>query len=186
MSLDRFVSLIKVAGESIDGDYTAYVMDCTSKEKDMRKAVGLGTCHCCDYFMVNAQSLILIEETQLLKTIKRLRREYGDLSEKKKDTMVNKRIRDEMQLKAYGTMLVLCRLSMKCTSARNLIQDRKYQFWLVASSIDAQDEMKYFDSLKDSLKTDLSQVLSKTLLDGVNVLSADTLKEWLSNNAITP
>ena len=91
-----------------------------------------------------------------------------------------------MQLKAYGTMLVLCRLSMKYASAKELIQGRKYQFWLVASSIDTTDEQIYFDNQKDSLKGNLTGALGKTLLDDVDVLSADTLKERLSNNATTP
>ena len=183
MSLNRFVEEIKIAKKPIG---KAYIMDSTRKKNNMRKTVDLGTCHCCDYFVVSAQSVILIEETRLLQTIKRLRREYRDLSGKKRDAMVNKRIRDEMQLKAYGTMLVLCRLSMKCASARNLIQGRKCQFWLVASSIDTPGKMRYFDNLKDSLKNDLGRILSKILLDDVDVLSADTLKEWLSNNATTP
>ena len=186
MSLNRFVSPIEVAREPISGKYTAYVMDSTIEEKDMRKAVDLGTCHCCDYFLLREEFIILIEETQLLKTVKKIRDEYDSLDEVKKDEIVNKCIRDEMQLKVYGTMLVLCRLSMKYTSARDLIQGRKYQFWLVASSIDTTDEKIYFDNQKDSLKGDLTGVLGKTLLNDVDVLSADTLKERLSDNATTP
>ncbi len=186
MSLDRFIVPIQVAEQPLGKQYTAYVMDSSDTEKDMRKTVDLGTCHCCDYFVASGQFIIFIEETQLLRTVKRIRGEYGDLTEEKKDAMVNKRIRDEMQLKAYGAMLVLCRLSAKCTSVKTLIQGKKYQFWLVASSIDTADEKISFDYQEDSLRRDLKGVLGGELLDGVRVLTASTLKEWLSDNATTP
>ena len=93
MSLDRFIVPIQVARKSLGEQYTAYIMDSTSEEKDMRKAVDLGTCHCCDYFLLREESIILIEETQLLKTVKKIRDEYDNLDEVKKDEIVNKRIR---------------------------------------------------------------------------------------------
>ena len=186
-NLEQFLGVIKVADQPLSNGCTAYYMDGgkgAQEKPDLRKHVGLGGCHCCDYFLSGKQSITLIEETRLSKTVDRLRAEYGYLDETKRDEAVKNRIRDEMQLKAYGAMLVLCRLSMKCASAKNLIQGKKYQFWLVASSITTQDEERHFDYQKDSLKRDLTQVLGKTLLDEVDVLSADTLKERLSGAAL--
>ena len=91
MSLDKFKKPIEVAQEVVDEKYTAYKMDSTVKESDMRKTVGLGTCQCCDYFLPEDQSIILIEETRL-------------------PPEINEEVETEMKLKAYGSMLVLCRL----------------------------------------------------------------------------
>ena len=179
-SLDKFLEPIKVAGKSIGNKYKAYKMDSTVANNNMRKMVGLGTCHCCDYFRLNDNSITLIEETQLLKTVEDIREEYDYLNDKDKKDVVNVRIREEIQLKAYGAMLVLCRLAAKCASVKQLFQDKKYHFWLVASSINLAEEKRYFDNLKDTLLTDLKSVLGKTLLDDVVVLSSDTLKDKLS------
>ena len=159
--------------------YKAYKMDSNVANNNMRKMVGLGTCHCCDYFLPNDNSITLIEETQLLKTVEDIREEYDYLNDKDKKDVVNVRIREEIQLKAYGAMLVLCRLAAKCANAKQLFRDKKYHFWLVASNINLDDE-KYFDNLKDSLRGKLTQVLGNTLLDEVVVLSSDTLKDKLS------
>lgn len=187
MSLDRFKKPIEIAREVIDEKYTAYKMDSTDKESDMRKAVGLGTCKCCDYFLPRNESIILIEETQLPKKVEEIREEYAYLEDEKKiNEIVNDKITDDLHLKAYGAMLVLCRLSATCTSARELFDHKKYQFWLVASKIETPDEKMYFDNQKDTLKGDLTSVIGKILLEDVNVWSAEDLKIWLSNNATTP
>jgi len=65
MSLDNFKKPIELAREVIDERYIAYKMDSNVQEGNMRKAVGLGTCHCCDYFLLEDRSIILIEETSL-------------------------------------------------------------------------------------------------------------------------
>ena len=131
-SLDKFLEPIKVAGKSMGNKYKAYKMDSNVANNNMRKMVGLGTCHCCDYFLPNDNSITLIEETQLLKTVEDIREEYDYLNDKDKKDVVNVRIREEIQLKAYGAMLVLCRLAAKCANAKQLFRDKKYHFWLVA------------------------------------------------------
>jgi len=161
-------------------------MDSTVEESDMRKAVGLGTCQCCDYFLPRNESIILIEETQLSKKVETIRKEYAYLEDEEKiKKIVNDKIRDRLQLKAYGAMLVLCRLSKKYPSAGELIEGKTYQFWLVASKIDTPDEKRYFDNQKDTLKGDLSATIGKILLEDVRVWSSEDLKTRLSNNAAT-
>ena len=177
-SLDQFLEPIEIAGKSIGNNYKAYKMD--NDDNDMRKMVGLGTCHCCDYFLPRDNSITLIEETQLLKKVNGIRRKYSYLNDADMDKAVNKRIRDRMQLKAYGAMLVLCRLAAKCANVKQLLQDKKYHFWLVASSINSAEDIIYFDNLKDTLLIDLRSVLGKTLLDDVDVLSSDILQARLS------
>ena len=178
--LDKFLEPIKVAGNSIGNKYKAYKMDNTDAGKDMRKVVGLGECHCCDYFLPKDKSITLIEETRLLEKMKNIKKKYDYLNDKDKDKVANNRIRERMQLKAYGAMLVLCRLTAKCTEVKQLFQDKKYNFWLVASNIKSEDDKIFFDNLKDDLRQRLKQVLGKTLLDDVDVLSSDTLQDRLS------
>jgi len=184
MSLDQFKKPIEIAREVIGEEYTAYKMDSTVEESDMRKAVGLGTCQCCDYFLPGNESVILIEETQLSKKVETIREEYAYLeNEKKINKIVNDKIRDRLQLKAYGAMLVLCRLSKIYPGARELIEGKTYQFWLVASKIDTPGEKRYFDNQKDTLKWDLSGTIGKILLEDVRIWSSEDLKIWLSDNA---
>lgn len=167
MSLDKFKKPIEVAKKVVNKKYTAYKMDSTDKASDMRKTVGLGTCQCCDYFLSENQFIILIEETKLPKEI-------------------DKEIKTEMQLKAYGSMLVLCRLSMECASAKELVRNKKYKFWVVDSNTDKLSDERYTDVQSNPLKQALTRVIGRKLLCNVEVLSAEAFKVWLSNNAATP
>lgn len=182
-SIDQFIEPIKVAGEPVDGNHTAYKMDDTAENRDMRIVAGLASCHCCDYFLPRDDSVVLIEETRLLKRVQNIREEYAYLKEKHLNAHVNKLIRDRMQLKAYGAMLVLCRLAEICTAAKDIIHGKKYEFWLVASVTDSPDEKRLFDNLKDSLLKMLRDVLGKELLDNVEVIPSGSLGARLSGNA---
>ncbi len=182
MSLDQFIEPIKVAGKLVGKKYKAYKMDSNGKNNNMRKMVGLGTCHCCDYFLPRSGSIILIEETRLLEKVKKIRKKYNYLKDGDKDDIVNNLIRDRMQLKAYGSMLILCRLASNCSDIKKLIQNNKCCFWFVASSINSEDEKRFFDNLKDSLRRGITQVLGKISVDDVDVMSSDILKKRISNN----
>ena len=180
MSLEKYKAQVVVGGETISSQYPAYKMDSTEPENHMRRDVELGTVHCCDFFMATNQAVVLLEETDLLKTVSRIEKEYRYLKGKDKGDIINKKIRDENQLKAYGSMLVLCRLSAKNTEVRKLCERRKFEFWLVAGKIEGEGREKYFDSLKDSLREDLTGVIGKQLLENVEVLSPDDLRKKIS------
>ena len=185
MFLERFKEPITVAGTVLDQELTAYRMD--NEKNDMRKSAKLGTCHCCDYFLPRNEFVVLIEETRLAETVKTIRAEFSYLdNERKIDEIVNEKIKDEQQLKAYGAMLVLSRLTVDCADAKKLVHGKKYKFWLVAGKIDTQDKERYFDHQKDNLKTKLTGSMGGTLLAGVEVLSAENLKTKLSHNATAP
>lgn len=181
-SLDRFLKPIEIAGSPLGAQYKAYKMDSTQKDNNMRKMVDLGTCHCCDYFFIEkGGSIILLEETRLLQKVEGIRQEYDYLNTADKNKAVNNRIKQRMQLKAYGTMLVLCRLAAKYSSAKTIIEHKQYHFWVVASNINSTQEKRYFDSLRFSLRQALRAVLGKNLLTEVDVLSADDLKARFSS-----
>lgn len=197
MSLEQFRVPIQAAGKVIDAAYTAYKMDGDEGggEKDMRKAAGLGACHCCDYFLLDDESVILIEETQLSKTVAQIKEKYAYLNEKDQKEIINNKITEEIQLKVYGAMLVLSRIMEKCGSAKELMQGKKTKFWLVASRADAPAEEKlsdeedralFLDNRDSDLKDRLSGAIGGTLLVKVSVLSVNTLETWLARHASTP
>ena len=185
MSLEQFKETVTVAGEVIDEKFAAYRMD--SQNNDMRTAAGLGACHCCDYFLSVNGVVILIEETRLPETVETIRAEFSYLdNEEKVSEIVNEKIKNEHQLKAYGAMLVLSRLVVDCTDANELVHGKKFEFWLVATRIDTPEKKIYFDSQRDNLETKLTDSMGGTLKIKVEVLSAEELKTKLSNHAPTP
>ena len=215
ISLEEFCKPIMVARKPIDGGHRAYKMDSTAKESDeqnapdMRSAVGLGTCECCDYFLPRNNSIVLIEETQLNRgkedKKKKLRKNCPYLSEDDLGKYADELIKDEMVLKAYGSMLVLCRLAEKCAAAKKIMRGKKYKFWLVASVAegarlkerredDRQDERQAQDNLKDffqksfgRIKSGLSgKVVDNKVVDDVAVMSTEDLENLLSETVRLP
>ncbi len=177
-SLTQFFGPIEIAKQPM-GEHKAYQMDKpVNGSPDMRRFVGLGECNCCDYFLPTGEVIILIEETQLSRKMQLLRNEYAYLNDNNKDDFAIKRIREEMRLKAYGSMLVLCRLAARCRDAAEMFQGKKYVFWVVASSVDTEDTV-VFDNLKDNLLSMLGGALGREIVSDTAVLPSDTLKDKL-------
>ncbi len=88
----------------------AYKMDGCAPAPSMRKRAGLGTLHCCDYVRIDGEKTILIEDTQLGKTMVRLQEKYDSMEKEKREEYIRERIKSENCLKVYGSLLVLCRL----------------------------------------------------------------------------
>ena len=181
MSLDQFRETIQIAGKPLDSQIVAFGMDGESREMpDMREYVELGKCNSCDYFLPADDSIILIEETQLLRGIAGLKTQYGYLNERDQEKHVNRRIREENRLKVYGSLLVLCRLRNKCDRARQMIDGKRYKFWLVVSDSDVDEIERFMDSLRENLYAELRGVLSKKVVDEVYVLPANLLTKKLT------
>ena len=184
--LDKFLEPIEIAGEAMKEGYKAYKMDGAKNDEDMRVFVGLKTCNCCDYFLpYGNNAIILIEETRLSESLESYRKEYHYLEDSDKDDFALKRMREEVRLKAYGSMLVLCRLKEKCSTARSLFQNKKYHFWLVASG-KGTDYQRGVDNLHDNALTMLRGVLSKEIVDTVEVFPPEILRNKLSEHESTP
>ena len=176
-SLDRFLEPIEIAEKAMAEGYRAYKMD---RNKDgMRHFVGLGECNCFDYFHLYGNSITLIEETRLKDSMEHQRIEYHYLKSEEKEDFAFKRTREEIRLKAYGSMLVLCRLTEKCHDVKKLFQNKKYCFWIVASDMNAGD-IKAFDNLRDDSLSMLRGALSEELVDTVELLSPEDLRNKLS------
>ena len=177
-SLNQFFRPVEIAEQPME-ELKAYKMDePINGSPDMRRFVGLGECNCCDYFLPKGEVIILIEETQLSRQMQSLRSEYPYPNDNNNDDFAIKRIHEEMRLKAYGSMLVLCRLAAKCGDAEKMFQKKKFAFWVIASSITVEDK-NALDNLKDNLLAMLGGALGREIVDSVEVFPADMLKEQL-------
>lgn len=185
ITLAKFLEPIKLAGTPLEA-HRAYRMDGNSPQPDMRKGAGLGTCTCCDYFVTNTDSVFLIEETELLKSIQGWKKEVEYLNDNERKNFLDEKVKTENRLKVYGSLLVLARLTNKCAEVRNLVGEKKYCFWLVVSGLSAPEDKIYIDNLKDDLTGALRGALTAEVMDKVEVFPANHLADKLSANQATP
>lgn len=187
IALEKFLEPIKLANTPLSEPPRAYRMDGNAPQPDMRKDAGLGSCNCCDYFMPwNDDSVLLIEETQLIQQMKDLKREYRYLKSAHQKHFIDKYIKQENRVKAYGSMLILCRLAAVCRDAKNLLGTKKYKFWIVDSGVYSTKDAKLFRNLKQLLFHGLKDVLSDKIVDDVKILPSNTFVTKLSEQATTP
>ena len=181
MPLSKFAEPIK----SIGGVFKAYRMDSTKKGFSMRDDAGLGTCECCDYVTVSKdnQSVVLIEETDLEKTIIAFKERYDYLSDDDQVDLLYDKVLREHRLKLYGSMLVLCRLSCSQDEVKAFLPDNEFQFWLVTTSA-LSDSVILMDHLTDNLRGFLKSPLTKEMMDVVDIIPSTKLAEKLSDEAV--
>ena len=84
-------------------------------------------------------------------------------------------IRNENKLKVYGSMLVLCRLSAISNNTKDLLNNRKYTFWLVASGMEKEEDTIMFDHLRDRLLSELRSALTNNIVDSVEIIPSNLL-----------
>ncbi len=185
IALEKFLEPIKVAGNPLK-DHRAYRMDDGSGKPDMRKDAGLAECSCCDYFVTNTESIFLIEETQLLESIKGWKKEVEYLNKNDRQNFVDEKVKTENRLKVYGALLVLSRLTNRYAEVRNLLAEKKYCFWLVVSGLSTAEDKRYMDNLKDHFTTSLGGALSREVVGKVKVFPANYLVGKLSANKAAP
>ena len=178
--LNEYLGPIEVAGKSLGKQYQAYRIDGGPQHPDMRKNAGLGQCNSCDYFIFNENALILIEETQLIWQIKDLKCKYDYMDEKDQKKFIDEYISNENKLKVYGSMLVLCRLSALCRNAKDLLENKKYILWLVASGMKKEEDTIMFDYYRDRLLRDLRSVLTNNIMDEVIIIPTQEFISKLS------
>ena len=185
IDLEKFLEPTELAGTPLK-DHYAYRMDGTSPQPDMRKDIGLGPCNCCDYFLLSKDdTIILIEETRLIDQYRNLQNEYHYLESTDQKQFIDRYIRQENRLKAYGSMLVLCRLSAVCKDAKDLLGTKKYKFWIVVSGRYSTREARFFRNLKDPLSNELKGALSRKIVDEVEILPSNEFVGKLSEHTIT-
>lgn len=181
MPLSQFAEPIESAG----GVFKAYRMDSTKEGSNMRSAAGLGTCECCDYVTVSKdnQSVVLIEETDLERTIIDFKEKYDYLSDDDQVDLLYDEVLKEHRLKLYGSMLVLCRLSRSRDEVKAFLPDNEFQFWLVTTTA-SSDSVILMDHLTDNLRNFLKSPLTREMMDVVDIIPSTKLAEKLSAQAI--
>lgn len=181
MPLSKFAEPI----ESIGGSLKAYRMDSTTEGSNMRSDAGLGMCECCDYVTVSKdkQSVVLIEETDLERTIIAFKEKYDYLSDDDQVDLLYDTVLRENRLKLYGSMLVLCRLSCLREDVKDFLPDNEFQFWLVTTT-DLSDSVILMDNLTDNLRGFLKSPLTREMMDVVDIIPSTELAEKLSAQAI--
>ena len=177
--LAKYLEEINVDGVS----YQAYRMDGTEVNKQMRTDAGLGTCSCCDYFILDKYSVVLIEETQLTQTIINLKSKYSYLDDPDQKEIITQLVRQENRIKVYGSILVICRLISKCSNLANLLQNKSYKFWLVITGRGKTklEDYLYYEDLNTSLKSALQGQFSRALVDDVKIVPSEEFSKILTN-----
>ena len=177
--IDRFFQVIEIADDPISGGYEAYKMDEMHDKFGMKRFVGLKECNSSDYFLPYKNSIVLIEETRLSESIEVFKEEYDYLELENKIDFAIKQTRNEMRLKVYGSMLILCRLTIKSDYARKMFQGKRFAFWLVSSNLTIEDA-RAFDNIHDDLLSALHGSIGDEIIEDVQVISSDVLVTRLS------
>ncbi len=170
----------------LDEECCVYSMDghpdLRGGEYDMAKHVGLPSCHCCDYFIFEKESISLIEIKDIVRIKEDVERQFSHRSEKKRNKYFLEKVAQKSTLKMYGSMVVLCWVAHKCKIMANNLK-KQYNFWLVVPC--ATKDIKAFKSVETRLKSDLRAVASKHSLIEVVVLSPEKLEEKIRENAVS-
>lgn len=178
MRLSQFAEEI----ESASG-FKAYRMDNTAN--DMRHAAGLGTCECCDYVTVSkdGQSVVLIEETDLGRTIVDFKQRHAYLNDEDQTALLYENVLREHRLKLYGSMLVLCRLSSLWARVKAFLPENQFHYWLITTT-DSSDSSVLLDHLRDKLRNFLKSTLKREMLTEVDIIPSTELDRKLSDDVI--
>ena len=166
--LDKFSGSLKI----YDKEEQAFRMD-GKGDKDMRPLAGLGTCNICDYFIIRDDTVILVEETDIVAKKHELDKICAEWKDRKNaEKFIDKSMRNENVLKVLGSLLVLCRLASKCEDVKNIFHKNKYDFWLVDDEQrpDLRGDTMVDDNFNDGLREHLASALTDKAVGNVLVL----------------
>ena len=119
----------------------------------MRESANLGPCSCCDFLVIGNDSILFIEETDLLLYIKNSKAAVNYLNNDDKEKFVRKQILHENRSKIYGALLVLCRLAHAHQDVKDVVNSKAHTFWLVVRGHISNEDRIYFDSLRHRLES---------------------------------
>ena len=164
---------------------SAYRLDGTGKECNLRADAGANNCNCCDYFTFDKYgSLILIEDTRLRATIRTKKAEFHFLKDapEERDQYIKHVIVMENVVKVYGSLFVLYKLlNMQISSASPEVfpSIELIQFWLVANDSKRWAE-KWWEHYSSMIRNGLYGRLGHNFIRSVKVIRKDRLSDALS------
>ena len=165
----------------------AYAVDkpCGKDGIKLKDQFQMGSFHSCDYILAeeNKNKVLLIEDSNLEKVKENSEKEclrFIEDDEQARENLSKKvieKIRDEHRLKAYASLLLLCRLISKDADAKKLIGDKEIHFWVIVNDGVASD-FRVFDDVGSKLVGCL-----KPLVSDVEFLplkeAEQKLNEWM-------
>ena len=175
ISLNKFYEVIEIDGQTLGPNYKAYRMDSGRNKPDMRKCLGLGSCHSCDYFFIS-KHIVLIEDKRFLDKEGEIKREVSYLKADDKEDYALKEIVRILHLKVYGSLLMLSRLALQCEEFSE--GKTKYDFWFVDSSLVGGD-IKYFQHIQSKLIDRLESTLTKNFIGEIAIMQIEGFKQRL-------
>ncbi len=126
----------------------------------------MDTFHCCDYIFVPDDNEVLLIEDSNLKS------KRDDLEKKTISSVINlesvpqlsdRLIRDEQLLKAYASLLLLCRLFAQDETATKKMQGKNIRFLFIINDADPTDS-QLFDYLENKIAPTLRPLVDKVLV----------------------
>lgn len=189
---DYYGEIYVTQNEKLGDGCHAYCMDGgitgrSDKGGDLACDVGLPSCHCCDYFVIEKCAVSLLEMTEIGITKKNMKNRYPYIPEDKRDEFFHEFVAKENILKMYGSMLVLCWLAHVCAAMPDNLQQRKYNFILVICGGAQEWDIKALEGimtdLRPILKERIKSVASKFVAE-VTVLNPEMLKARIKKRAV--
>lgn len=182
----KYLKPIHLAGDLHPMSSSAYRLDGTGKECNLRADAEANNCNCCDYFTFDKYgSLILIEDTRLRATIQAKKVEFHflrDTPKELRDQYIKHVIVMENVVKVYGSLFVLYKLlNMQVSSASSELfpSIESIKFWLVANDSERWAE-KSWEHYSLMIENGLYGRLGHNFIRSVKVVRKDRLSEALS------
>jgi len=137
----------------------AYAVDkpCGEENLSLQSQFKMDSFHCCDYIYPTSDSILFIEDTNLMAK----KNEYK--KQETPESAISKLIRYELLLKAYGSLLIFHHLLIQFEDAEHLRDDKKLSFWVIATDADIS-EARTFDSIRDQMKSTLNPLVSEVCI----------------------
>ena len=182
----KYLKPIHLAGDSHPISSSAYRLDGTGKECNLRADAEANNCNCCDYFTFDKYgSLILIEDTRLRAIIQAKNAELKflkDAPRQLRDQYIKHVIVMENVVKVYGSLFVLYKLlnmRLNSNSSEVFPSIESIQFWLVANDSELWAE-KSWEHYKLVIENGLYGRLGHNFIRSVKVIRKDRLSDALS------
>ena len=147
----------------------AYAVDkpCGRDGIKLKDQFEMGNFHSCDYILAkeSRDKVLLIEDSNLKEKKGDLEKEClrfmpdDDQTRKILSRKIMNKIRDEQRLKAYASLLLLCRLISIDADAKKLIGNKKIHFWVIVTDGVASD-FQAFTNIGSKLEGCLSPLIS--------------------------
>ena len=165
--LQDFLKPVEVEGVEKPFPVQAYAVDkpCGNNGTRLMDQFGMGSSHCCDYIYVNNSEVLLLEDSNLKAKKDQLKNECfcSVQDEQTKEKLSRKRIREEYVLKAYASLLLLCRLISKDKDARQLMENKEVRFCVIINDSHASDS-RAFQNLGNSISGSLGSLVSRVFV----------------------